>query len=248
MKNLEGQQGPRCQFSGEACSTESPHYRKVISHIFGRNKRCTIGVPDFVWIYYCRKHYQRARYRTGEWPFRQCDLAIDTIKNMRAWGGVENFNLQLRRRETQRATGNEDRYEEEDSAILAADQGPVTSSHHVNDGDSSMETAFKEERESSSAEPETAEFKKRSPKIIPRPVPHWLYDRVGDHKNFNEILQMLRDLRHHLQELIDSGHDAHFPDIEILPNLRQQSPVLRPIAGKSRRVSSRGNVEKIAKK
>src|SRR5205809_849048 len=93
---------PKCQFSGEACSTESTHYRKVISHIFGRNKKCTIGVPDCVWIYYCRKHYQRARYRTGEWPFRQCDLAVDTIQNMRAWGGVESFNLQLRRRETKR--------------------------------------------------------------------------------------------------------------------------------------------------
>ncbi|EGE02706.1 ORP1 [Trichophyton equinum CBS 127.97] len=88
----------QCQFD-ESCSTGSSHYRKVISHIFGRNKKCTVNIPDAVWIYYCRKHYQRARYRNDEWPFTQCRLALDTIANMQAWGGVDSFNLTLRRRE-----------------------------------------------------------------------------------------------------------------------------------------------------
>ncbi|WEW60197.1 hypothetical protein PRK78_005682 [Emydomyces testavorans] len=253
MRSSEEKQNQQCQFSGEACSTESPHYRKVISHIFGRNKRCTIGVPDFVWIYYCRKHYQRARYRTGEWPFRQCDLAMDTIKNMRAWGGVEDFNLQLRRRETQRSTENEDLDDGEHSTIVSADQASgdsiTISTPRDNDEVPSPETAAKEDCDlSSRGSPETPEPKKRSPKIVPRPVPDWLYDRIGNNKSFSEVLQMLRDLRQHLQQLVDDDHEAHFPDIEILPNLRQQSPVVRTAAGKSRRVNSRGAVGKPAKK
>ena len=40
------------------CDTQAP-YRKAISHIFGRNKLCTRSIPDFVWVHYCRKHYQR---------------------------------------------------------------------------------------------------------------------------------------------------------------------------------------------
>ncbi|KMU86984.1 ORP1 [Coccidioides immitis H538.4] len=253
MKNSEEPPQPRCQFSGEACSTESPHYRKVISHIFGRNKRCTIGVPNFVWIYYCRKHYQRARYRTGEWPFRQCDLAIDTIKNMRAWGGVEDFNLQLRRRETQRSTGNEGQFEEDDSTVQSTGhetgESIVTHDADANDEDSSAEAAVKDGRGFNPDEPgESSEPKKRSPRIIPRPVPDWLYSRIGNHKTFSQTLQVLRDLRQHLQQRIENGYEAHFPDIEILPNLRQRPPPLHTAASKSRRVSSRGAVAKVVKK
>ncbi|KAF7174093.1 hypothetical protein CNMCM6106_008200 [Aspergillus hiratsukae] len=38
--------------------------RKLISHIFGRNKTSTKLFPAHVWVHYCRKHYQRARYRS----------------------------------------------------------------------------------------------------------------------------------------------------------------------------------------
>ncbi|PGH01539.1 hypothetical protein AJ79_07887 [Helicocarpus griseus UAMH5409] len=264
-----------CQFSGEACSTESRHYRKVISHIFGRNKKCTVGIPECVWIYYCRKHYQRARYRTAEWPFRQCDLAVDTIENMRAWGGVESFNLQLRRRETQRATG-----------LTKIDDGIKVRKEKNRDKDRDMSHVKSEGRELSQPSPGTragaftpinagslavpskmdeSDYepgddgekipadnapsevkKKRSPTIVPHPVPNWLYSRVGKNKTFDEILEVLHELRRHLTAIAQQEEIPHFPDIEILPNLRPRAAAprrnvrraTRPTTRPSRQLSS----------
>ncbi|KAK2747955.1 hypothetical protein FQN57_001546 [Myotisia sp. PD_48] len=284
---------PQCQFSGESCSTESTHYRKVISHIFGRNKKCTVNVPDSVWIYYCRKHYQRARYRTAEWPFRQCDLAIDTIRNMQAWGGVESFDLVLRRRETKRGWGEAENNgpdkdthaessafasspdAEEDQSVDqgASSPGGISSSSFVaiNQSSATASTANEDGVESDgndvpalgninpvtpaattapsngSSNNHAAASKKRSPKSIPRPVPEWLYDCVGKKKTFAEVLQVLSDLRDHLLQIVASKGDPHFPDIEILPNLRRQPPpkphsqTKKSIAS---RVSARGSITK----
>ncbi|EGE80346.1 ORP1, variant [Blastomyces dermatitidis ATCC 18188] len=253
----------RCQFSGQACSTESNHYRKVISHIFGRNKKCTVNIPQHVWIYYCRKHYQRARYRTAEWPFRQCDLAIETVQNMRAWGGVQNFNLQLRRRETWRTArqineeGNDGEKAEgdQDEAMLDAEaeahepgepspssksrtftpinrpprvKAPVKegeSDYHGNEDEDESEDKNLVDSVPTDEEilPPKRRKKKRSPTIIPHPVPNWLHTRVGPNKTFDEILSVLRDLRAHLTEIAQQKQLPHFPDIEILPSLRPRS-------------------------
>ncbi|PGH23541.1 hypothetical protein AJ80_02321 [Polytolypa hystricis UAMH7299] len=341
-----------CQFSGEACSTESTHYRKVISHIFGRNKRCTVSIPDYVWIYYCRKHYQRARYRTGEWPFRQCDLAADTIRNMRAWGGVEDFKLQLRRRETKRASvepeqaaplaitapriysaimppleddrpihnapahkpgsptaineaehsmpvvkleGRDSGYEsieetehpvapdahtdtpneltpvdgadhdmafvkeetpDSDAATLveaehsASAFTPINGTGHSmtlpnpEETDSGDETIDEAERTPAPSTRKPAELlKKRSPTIKARPVPEWLHEHLGNKKSFNEILSLLQDLKAYLQIVSDRGEHPHFPDIEILPNLRRTG---RP--GRVSKVTARGAIAKVEHK
>lgn len=277
----------QCQFSGESCSTESTHYRKVISHIFGRNKKCTVNVPDSVWIYYCRKHYQRARYRTGEWPFRQCDLAIDTIHNMRAWGGVESFNLKLRRRESRRpssgAQGNDHDHQQNQSLpsspqqeqgqllLQPADRATASLFTAINEAPSSPEKPVDTNiTESDSADEQAtgslggqgvlaanntnngsgndSNKKKRSPRSIPRPVPDWLHDRVGNNVSFDDTLQVLRDLRDHLLQVSGSGEQAHFPDIEVLPNLRRQVSSRQPKKARVSRVSSRGSVTKVDKK
>lgn len=80
----------------------SKNPRKVISHIFGRNKTATKLFPSQVWVHYCRKHYQRARYRSREWPFTQCDLLLDSLDRMEDWQGVRCFEVILRRREVER--------------------------------------------------------------------------------------------------------------------------------------------------
>ena len=41
-------------------------HRKVVSHIFGRNKACTRKLPENLWILWCRKHYQRFKYRAED--------------------------------------------------------------------------------------------------------------------------------------------------------------------------------------
>ncbi|KAM5440923.1 hypothetical protein MferCBS31731_004062 [Microsporum ferrugineum] len=228
----------QCQFD-ESCSTGSSHYRKVISHIFGRNKKCTVNIPDSVWIYYCRKHYQRARYRNDEWPFTQCRLAIDTICNMRAWGGVESFDLALRRRERR------------DPTITSQTTSATTT---ATDQTSTSATAT-DQTTSTATSTSATTTTKRSPKSIPRPVPAWLHGCVGSRKSFDEILQVLNDLRAYFLELTAANQEAFFPDIEILPNLRRQSskssqqprqPASRKGAVGSR-VTSKGAVTKVEK-
>ena len=124
----------------------------------------------------------RDRYRNDEWPFTQCRLALDTIANMQAWGGVESFDLTLRRRERLPPTTPTD----------TTTTSPSTSS-------------------------------KKSPKNIPRPVPDWLHDCVGPNKSFDEIRQLINDLRTHFLSLVQNNQEPFFPDIEILPNLRRPS-------------------------
>ena len=60
--------------------------RKVISHFFGRNKKCTSLIPPHVWIVMCRKHYQRTRYRNADnFPMYQIDLILKQIDKIAEW-------------------------------------------------------------------------------------------------------------------------------------------------------------------
>ncbi|KAJ5884830.1 hypothetical protein N7495_009340 [Penicillium taxi] len=92
----------KCEFSNPCAMGPSPdgmHFRKVVSHVFGRNKSSTKLFPMHIWVHYCRKHYQRARYRADKWPFTQCELLLESLQRIEDWGGVEGFELSLRRRE-----------------------------------------------------------------------------------------------------------------------------------------------------
>ncbi|KAF4483567.1 hypothetical protein FAGAP_11670 [Fusarium agapanthi] len=75
------------------CNTESVP-RKVISHLFGRNKVCTRRIPERVWVCMCRKHYQRIRYRTGiRFSYTQITLVYEQIIRMIFWSrGLENVS------------------------------------------------------------------------------------------------------------------------------------------------------------
>ena len=54
-------------------------------HVFGRNKRCTHQIPDDCWIKYCRKHYQRQKYRCpSDWFETQLLLIDGQIDKMEA--------------------------------------------------------------------------------------------------------------------------------------------------------------------
>jgi len=93
------------------CSLASPD-RRVISHFFGRNKKATRAIPDDCWVNYCRQHYQRARYRQRDANFSelQMELVEETLKNLRRWGGVEDFTFAVRRRALDQIA-EEDRYD-----------------------------------------------------------------------------------------------------------------------------------------
>lgn len=87
--------------------------RKAISHFFGRNKSCTLKIPPHVWVHYCRKHYQRIRYRNSkDYGLIQIDLVRMQVEMLQDWsqknqeGGqgryIKDWALALRKREQQR--------------------------------------------------------------------------------------------------------------------------------------------------
>ena len=94
--------GPKkCTFL-EDCSTESPE-RKVTSHFFGRNKKCTRQIPDTVWLWFCRKHYQRSRYRNRvRFSKLQLDAVRRQVERLEVWGGVTRWEIILKKSEKER--------------------------------------------------------------------------------------------------------------------------------------------------
>ena len=85
----------------DECVANSGDHRKVVSHIFGRNKLCTSQIPPECWIFYCRKHYQRHRFRaksTG-WKRTQFDIIKRQLTRLESWGGVIDWEIALRKKE-----------------------------------------------------------------------------------------------------------------------------------------------------
>lgn len=119
---------PKCMFV-QPCTTGSS-LRKAISHIFGRNKLCTKSIPAHIWVHYCRKHYQRSRYRNAtDYALRQVELVLIQVKKVQGWsddnikynrrgdGVLKHWTLQARKREAKRLQDTESRkrrYTEDD--------------------------------------------------------------------------------------------------------------------------------------
>ncbi|TWU72546.1 hypothetical protein ED733_004326 [Metarhizium rileyi] len=106
---------PVCMFVDD-CDTGS-QLRKAISHLFGRNKTCTLKIPEMVWVYYCRKHYQRVRYRNARtYPVTQMQLVETQIERLKTWSDrnqargegayIDSWTLSLRKREEKRLQGD----------------------------------------------------------------------------------------------------------------------------------------------
>lgn len=240
-----------CEFSRPCHMGPSPdgmHFRKVVSHFFGRNKASTKLFPDAVWVHYCRKHYQRARYRADQWPFTQCELLLESLSRMEQWDGVESFEIILRRREILRVSGEEHSGGSSQAGPSRAARGSRTKS--------STRTKTKK--------PSTARGLTMGGRKLPRaviaPVPEWLRDRVGRGKSFQEIRDIVnrtyqyivekREEEKSIEESLrisvgessvaagkrsqwvparssskdlerQQGSRARFPDIEILPTFKQ---------------------------
>ncbi|KAJ6014758.1 hypothetical protein N7540_009349 [Penicillium herquei] len=220
-----------CEFSRPCGMTASPdglHYRKVVSHFFGRNKASTKLFPDFIWVHYCRKHYQRARYRAAEWPFTQCELLLESLARMEEWGGVEDFELTLRRREVKRVASEE----EAGNADQLSDGG---------EGDEEPEEWSEGEGEGDPTPAPATAAGRRHPVAQVAPVPDWLRQSVGRHMSFDDIRHIVHHIVQHMRQVAaaeeaeleasTAGTPARprrllttrvrFPDIEILPSFRQ---------------------------
>jgi hypothetical protein len=89
---------PKCAFVPD-CTLPAPP-RRIVSHYFGRNKKETRAIPESVWVFYCRQHYQRAKYRQRTHVYAQTQMRLvrQTVENLQAWGGVTDFAINLRKR------------------------------------------------------------------------------------------------------------------------------------------------------
>lgn len=84
------------------CVANSGDHRKVVSHIFGRNKACTRELPNTLWIFWCRKHYQRFKYRAEDaenWHTIQLGLVRNQLQMFEDWGSVHTWTISLRKAE-----------------------------------------------------------------------------------------------------------------------------------------------------
>ncbi|KAK4104618.1 hypothetical protein N658DRAFT_183866 [Parathielavia hyrcaniae] len=188
-----------CKFMEDCLMTKdldpaAVNWRKSMSHIFGRNKNCTRSIPDHVWMWVCRKHYQRARYRnTHEFNKKLIRMVELQILRLEAWsnfnkdrglhqeGVVVDWTLEVRRREKLRIQEHRKRKvedeEDEEEGEDGEDLGPLAT-----DG------------------------------VL---VPQWLLDETGSGKSTAEIQGIVARICHEL----DSMTLMAFPDIEILPNI-----------------------------
>ncbi|RKU45692.1 hypothetical protein DL546_006558 [Coniochaeta pulveracea] len=76
-------EGEMCMIE-EGCDDER-HFRKVISHFFGRNKTCTRTIPEHVWCHFCRKHYQRNHYQNKHFGRLSIELVIRQVIYVSNW-------------------------------------------------------------------------------------------------------------------------------------------------------------------
>ncbi|CCE33951.1 uncharacterized protein CPUR_07879 [Claviceps purpurea 20.1] len=124
----DDEEKPVCMFVDD-CDTGS-QLRKAISHLFGRNKTCTLKIPKMVWVYYCRKHYQRVRYRNARtYPVTQMELVETQIERLKAWSDenqargkgayIRSWALSLRKREEKRLKGNKGPNDDDDDGSAA---------------------------------------------------------------------------------------------------------------------------------
>ncbi|RYO77914.1 hypothetical protein DL766_001887 [Monosporascus sp. MC13-8B] len=173
----------------DPCTTGS-QLRKAISHIFGRNKLCTRKIPPHVWVHYCRKHYQRCRYRNAQnYARTQCELVQEQIHRIQAWSDenkrsgrgsiVNNWSLCMRKREQNRMKQKRRRAPNVDEEVPDADE----------DEDRAV--------------------------LNGTAVPDWLQAKTGDGYSTSQIEEIVV----RLTEEMGRDQLTQIPDIEILPNI-----------------------------
>ncbi|KAH8842251.1 hypothetical protein MCOR27_002283 [Pyricularia oryzae] len=199
---------PRCLFGVRPCDTGS-QLRKAVSHIFGRNKLCTRQIPDNAWVHYCRKHYQRSRYRAGpDYSLTQIGLVIRQINKIRNWsdynvahnrssGVVTSWRLQLRKREEKRRETKQQ-------------LSQVGKKRRRVDGE-----GYEEDEEDDEGQPGSASRNSDFATQQGQAPPQWLIEKLGDGYTTDEVLGIARRLKDELE----AGTTRLIPDIEILPNI-----------------------------
>ncbi|KAF8429618.1 hypothetical protein EV426DRAFT_703415 [Tirmania nivea] len=179
----------KCSYT-ESCETGSP-LRKVVSHFFGRNKLATRKIPKHLWVYFCRKHYQRSRYRNPRgFACLQIQLVQTQIGNLRRWGGVIDWTVKVRRREEMRSRTN-----------TGVNQGSEATNHDGDGGGVGEPMAVR------------AVTRRRASGAGGTIPTHYL-QYVGEHKTMDEVTDLVEAIQ---QDMESNG--GTFPDLELLPRV-----------------------------
>ncbi|CAJ2502790.1 Uu.00g101840.m01.CDS01 [Anthostomella pinea] len=196
------EEGVHCMYVDDCDTNSQP--RKAISHIFGRNKLCTRMIPPHVWVHYCRKHYQRTRYRNAqEYAKVQCDLVRRQVRRVQSWsdqnrevgtiGVLQDWTLAMRKREQARV------------------QDKSKNKRRRRCEDSDEEDAKDEGVDEEEDEEETID----RAILNGTAVPDWLRKMCRDGYTTAEIVEIVGELKEHMEH-----HGlTQIPDIEILPNI-----------------------------
>lgn len=186
------EEGIKCMYV-DNCDTGSQP-RKAISHIFGRNKLCTRMIPQHVWVHFCRKHYQRSRYRNAqEYSKLQCELVQKQVQRVQAWsdankqagnsGVVQDWSLSVRKREQKRL----------DDQVSSTKKRRFRDDSEEDDNDAAV--------------------------LNGTAVPSWLLSKCNSGYSTAQIEEIVAQLKSEM----DEGKLAQIPDIEILPNISTDS-------------------------
>ena len=196
---------PKCSYCA-GCMTESP-LRKVVSHIFGRNKLSTRQIPKNVWVYYCRKHYQRSRYRNPRgFARQQVQLVRRQCERLEQWGGVRQWVIKVRRREELRMNREGDNVEDNDIEDAEGDDGAAVVDD-VMDGNNEPVVSGGSSRRSSTATP----TRRRS---SAGGGSSWLMKYTGPERTIQDVYKLLDKIEIEVQQ-----NGGKFPDVELLPNV-----------------------------
>lgn len=196
---------------------EDINARKIVSHIFGRNKKPTQNIPDHLWIWYCRKHYQRSKYTcSNQWPQKQVDLVRQALNNFEQWGKIAYWNIVLRKREQDRQAR---------TRCSAGSMGSPTSDVFYFAASPRRRTAGKIPRSqkarvtaaATAGHPlESMNFdalasrnahpgltptgrRKASPKNVPCPVPDFVERYLGENRSFIQVRALIDEIENYIQ-------------------------------------------------
>lgn len=202
---------------------EDINARKIVSHIFGRNKKPTQNIPDELWIWYCRKHYQRSKYTcSNQWPQKQVDLVRLALDNFEKWGEILFWNVVLRKREqdrqerTRRGASSMDGPTGEFFYFAASPRRRIATARNstgkvprTQKARVTAAAAAGHLTEALSLDPIVSRNahpgltptgrRKASPKNVPCPVPDFVYPYLGERRSFAAVRHLIDQIENYIQ-------------------------------------------------
>ncbi|MCJ1466490.1 hypothetical protein MMC07_005109 [Pseudocyphellaria aurata] len=192
------------------CNSGCDSLRKVVSHVFGRNKTCTMQIPESCTISWCRQHYQRFRYRSKEnWIKIQIDIIRRQLDRIENWGGAMSWTIDW-------GKGEKEAIDVENAVITQR----VNSASYY--GNATGFTAINQTRTANALEKPFDESQSTTSSI------RFLQSHMGAGKSINEVRATVDAVEKWAETPNGFGED--FPHIEFLPDI--DKVLYPPISGR----------------